>query len=324
MNPEARRGAVSARRSHRTPDLPGAAGPQVTHDLPAQRAPIPALWVINGDPALSDAAVRLWVWYRRHHVGDLGAYVSDPQTARALRWSERKVQRVRGKLHATGYLAIIHRGPNPPGYYPILPGAASPPVATLASPSVTTLVSPFVARVTALDLASDSRDRREDSPQDSPQDSPFLAPVYKDEPVEPGEPEKQKQQPDARGAREDDASARHDAPERPKAKGVSGRRIGRPEDRPVAIGEELERLRLRFEGAPAASAPDASQQPAEGARVLTATDATDYVSPEPPTRETLEERLARLERDATTHPVAWVRASARLALRKALERQGAA
>ena len=71
------------------------------------------------NPDIEDREIRLWLWYRRHHIDDRGAYVSDAATIKALGWGPRKVQQVRAELVANGLLKIVRRGPKPQAYFPL-------------------------------------------------------------------------------------------------------------------------------------------------------------------------------------------------------------
>ena len=106
---------------------------------------------------VSDAEIRLWLWYRKHHIGERGAYISDPATAGALGWSERKVQHVRAALDSHGLLRIVRRGPKPPAYYPLPPVRDSQTTASHGSQPITS-----------------------QQPKDSQHDSQNIAPTIKE------------------------------------------------------------------------------------------------------------------------------------------------
>ena len=111
---------------------------------------------------VTDREIRLWLWYRRHHIQDeRGAYVSDGVTAQALGWGLRKVQRTRAALLQHGLLHVVRRGPSPPRYYPLPLPKESPGTATYDSPNMATQDSPEVAK---------------QKTKDSPHDSPNMAP----------------------------------------------------------------------------------------------------------------------------------------------------
>jgi hypothetical protein len=48
------------------------------------KAQVADIFDIAGDPDITDAEVRLWIHYRRHHIGNRGAFVSDEATVAAL------------------------------------------------------------------------------------------------------------------------------------------------------------------------------------------------------------------------------------------------
>jgi len=107
-----------------------------------EKAPISAVWRIVRLSTSSDAAVRLWLFYRSLHV-DAGAYPADPTTANVLGWSQRKVQGARAELVRVGLLVVRQRGPRPPAYFPLDPAAlkGSQSIASLGSQDAASLES---------------------------------------------------------------------------------------------------------------------------------------------------------------------------------------
>ena len=87
---------------------------------PPAKVPAHKVWHIVNAP-LKDRGRVLWIWYRRHHIDERGAFVSDDATAARLGWSRRKVQYARADLIRAGYLIAVPRGPGPQAYYPTLP-----------------------------------------------------------------------------------------------------------------------------------------------------------------------------------------------------------
>lgn len=116
--------------------------------------------LVMAGPAVSDAAVRLWLLYRAHHIDGRGAYLADDQAAKRLGCSTRKVQRVRGELVHMKALVVVKHGPNPPSYYPLPLADDSPRMATQDLPPVASQAG-----------------------KDSPHDSPPVTPIHNEIPV---------------------------------------------------------------------------------------------------------------------------------------------
>jgi len=92
------------------------------------KAPIEAVWRVVKSPALSDAEVRLWLYYRsKHFDASAGAYPTDLSAANELGWSERKVQAVRAELKRHGLLDVRLRGPQPAANFPLDPAQVRGP-----------------------------------------------------------------------------------------------------------------------------------------------------------------------------------------------------
>ena len=94
-------------------------------------------------PGIGAYEITLWLWYRRHHLDGGGAFVSDDQTTRRLRWSRRQVQNVRKRLMNAGLLKQVLRGPRPPAYFPIAPTKEAHESAPQEVPKRRTGVHPF-------------------------------------------------------------------------------------------------------------------------------------------------------------------------------------
>ena len=92
--------------------------PTQPDDRPS-KARVGDILAVAADNAISDREVRLWVWYRKHHVDSRGAFVSDARTAEALGWSRRTVIRVRERMVKHGILKVCRNGPRPSSYFPL-------------------------------------------------------------------------------------------------------------------------------------------------------------------------------------------------------------
>lgn len=135
------------------------------------------------DGRLSTDEIGLWLWYRKHHVGDGGAFVSDDRTAAVLRWSQSKLTRVRARLRETGFLHVVRRGPKPCGYVPVRRPKDSSSMTTLDSSLVTTQESSPMTGQACSSLTSLDSSPATSQAKDCSFDCSPVTSTKKDEPV---------------------------------------------------------------------------------------------------------------------------------------------